>query len=215
MAKKENWSKNMKRKANADRVRHGVADNPVAHDVQRLYERNAMLLIAEGVLLAFVGGVMLWRPVELLTLVTFVLGGILILFGLYRVISGFVVSRGVWGGWLDVLVGLIYIVIGVLFCAYPLGSVIGVVYLFVVLFLFKALRTLFFAINMARVRFGHYVFNLVVSIVLVVASVSLLFWPVAGAVALVVYMAITLIMYAVADVYMFFELRRLRRLVTN
>lgn len=212
MAKKEGNSKKAKQQSRAERVRR-VATNPVAHGVQRLYDRSAPLLIAEAVLFTAAGIIMLWKPVGLLTLLSLILGGALMVFGLYRTIAGFVASRGYGGGWLDVLFGLINIIIGVLFCIYPLGSVISLIYVFVVLFLFKALRTLVFAINMVRARFGHYIFNLIMAIVLVVLAVLLLFYPTAGAVALVVYLAITLLMYAFADVYMFVELRRLKKVV--
>lgn len=190
-----------------------VAHNPVAHGVRRLYERSAPLLIIEALVLAIIGIIMLWRPVGLLAVMIFVLGGVLILFGLYRTIAGFVASRGFWGGWLDVLGGLISIAVGVLFCVYPLGSMISLIYVFVVLFLFKALRTLVFAINMARVRFGHWVFNLIMSLVLVALAVMLLFYPTVGAIAVVVYLAITLLVYAAMDVYIFMELRKLNRVV--
>ena len=200
MAEKETKQKRTTKQTRTEQV----VKNPVAHGVQRLYDRSAPLLLAEALLLLIAGIVMMWRPVGLLTILTLVLGGALILFGLYRTIAGFVASRGYGGGWLDVLFGLINVGVGVLFCAYPLGSMISLVYVFVILFLFKALRTLVFAINMARVRFGHWVFNLVMSVILVGLAILLLFYPTAGAVALVVYLAITLLMYAFADIYMFF-----------
>ena len=209
MAEKETKQKRTTKQTRTEQV----VKNPVAHGIQRLYDRSAPLLLAEALLLFCSGGIMLWRPVGLLTVLTLVLGGALILFGLYRTIAGFVASRGYGGGWLDVLFGLINVGVGVLFCVYPLGSMISLVYVFVILFLFKALRTLVFAINMARVRFGHWVFNLVMSVILVGLAILLLFYPTAGAVALVVYLAITLLMYAFADIYMFFELRRLKRVV--
>ena len=44
---------------------------------------------------------------------------------------------------------------------------------------------------------------------------ALLFWPLAGAVAVVYYLAITLLMYAAADVYMVIELHRLKEAVDD
>ena len=115
-----------------------VCVSPVAHSVQRLYERSAPLLVVEALMLACVGVIMLWGPIKLLTVMTFVLGCALILFGLYQTVVGFVASRGYYGGgWLDVLFGLINVGIGVLFCVYPFGSIIGLVYVFIILFLFK------------------------------------------------------------------------------
>lgn len=209
MAEKE--SKKIKKVKKQKRV----ADSSVVHGVQRLYDRAAPMLICEALLLLCAGAIMLWRPVGLLTLLTLVLGGALILFGLYRTIAGFIASRGYGGGWLDVLFGLINIGVGVLFCAYPMGSIVGLSYVFIILFMFKAVHALLFAINMARARFGHWIFNLIMSVILLVMAVILMFFPVAGAVAMVIYLAVMLILYAFADVYMFFELRRLKKAVVD
>ena len=59
------------------------------------------------------------------------------------------------GGWIDVIFGLVNIILGVLFCAYPVDSFMGIVYVFIALLLFKAIKALIFAINMARARVGH------------------------------------------------------------
>ncbi len=195
-----------KRKSNKE-------NSAIAAMVRRLYDKSAPLLICESMLFIVAGVFLLIKPVAILTALTFIIGIGLILFGLYRTISGFVTSHNIGGGWFDVLFGLLNIVLGVLFCIYPVNSLISIVYIFVILFLFKALRALIFAINMARAKFGHYVFNLIMTIILVVLAVALLFFPMAGAIALVYYMAITLFLYAVADIYMFIELMRLKRIV--
>lgn len=195
------------RKTNARRNN----SNSIAAAVRRLYDKSAPLLICEGLLFIVAGVFLLIKPVAILTALTFIIGVGLVLFGLYRTISGFVTSHNIGGGWFDVLFGLLNIVLGVLFCVYPVGSLLSIIYIFVMLFVFKAIMALIFAINMARAKFGHYVFNLVMAIILVVLAVALLFFPMAGAVALVYYLAITLFMYALADFYMFAQLTHLKR----
>ena len=90
---------------------------------------------------------------------------------------------------------------------------IALLYVFLILFLFKAFRALVFAINMARARFGHWGFDLVVALILCALAIALLFWPLSGAVAIVYYLAITMLFYAAADIYMFIELRQLKQMV--
>lgn len=187
----------------------------VRHSVQRMYNKSAPMLIVESILFLVMGILMLVNPVGILTVMTFVFGCVLILIGFYRTVSGFVVSHEYGGGWIDVLFGLINVIIGVLFLVYPLGSMVGLVYVFVVLFVFKALRALIFAINMARAKFGHYVFNLVMAIVFVILSIALLFYPLAGAVAVIIYFAILLLMYALSDLYMYWQLRKLKQNVVG
>ena len=185
--------------------------NPVAVSVKRLYNKSAPLLICEALLFGIAAILMVFKPVAILTALTFVIGVSLVLFGLYRTISGFVVSRDMGGGWFDVLFGLVNVVLGVLFCIYPVGSIISLVYIFVVLFLFKALRALVFSINMIRAKFGHYWFDLVMSIILIALAVFLMAYPMAGAVVMIYYLAITLLLYAAADVYMYIEVLKLKK----
>ncbi len=185
----------------------------IAARVNHIYEKSAPLLVCEGLLLIFAAILVFVRPVMILTALTFVIGIGLILFGLFRTFAGFGTSRNFGGGWMDVLFGLVNIIIGVLFCVFPSESMVGVIYIFVVLFCFKALRALIFSINMARARFGHYVFNLVMAIVLIGLAVLLLVYPVVGAVAMMYYLGITLLIYAGADIYMFGQLQQLKRVV--
>lgn len=198
--------------------RRTVAENrrridPMVTYIQNLYNSSAPLLICEGVLLGIAAILMVFRPIAMLTMMTFVVGIALILFGLFRTVAGLTVSRGAGGGWLDVIFGLINVVLGVLFCAFPTGSFIGVVYIFIALFLFKAVKALVFAINMARARVGHYVMDIIFAVVLILLAIALLFFPMVGAITLVYFMALTLLLYAAADIYMFIELLHLKRRV--
>lgn len=183
--------------------------------VERLYRKSAPLLVAEALLLGVVALFMAFRPLVVLGTLVFVLGCGLILFGLYRMVVGFVAARPDGGGWMDVVFGLVNVVLGLLFLVYPSGSMMVLLYMFLILFLFKALRALVFAINMARARFGHWVFDLIVALLLCVLAIALLFWPLTGAVAIVYYLSVTMLLYAVADIYMFIELRRLKRMVVD
>ena len=189
--------------------------NPIAASVKRLYNKSAPLLICEALLFGVAAILMVIKPVAILTALTLVIGVALVLFGLYRTIAGFVVSRDMGGGWFDVVFGLLTVVLGVLFCIYPVGSVAALVYIFVILFALRAILSLIFSINMIRARFGTYWFDLIMSIILIALAVFLLFYPMAGAVVMVYYLAITLLLYAAADVYMYIEILKLKRLVND
>lgn len=204
-----------KKKNTADTPRR-PRKSTTAKAVQNIYKRSAPLLICEALLLGAAAILMVFKPIAILTLLTFIIGAVLILFGLYRTIAGFIVPRGQGGGgWIDVVFGLINIVLGVLFCAYPISSIISIVYIFIVLFAFKAVQALIFAINMARARAGNYIFDLVMSIILIGLAILLIFYPMAGAVTMIYYLAITLLLYAAADIYMYIELLKLKRSVIS
>lgn len=192
-------------------VKNKAPRGTLAAAVERIYSKSAPLLIGEALLLGAAAIFMVMRPMQMLTGLTIIIGIGLILFGLYRTIAGFVAPRGIGGGWFDILFGVLNVVLGVIFCIHPVGSILSLVYVFIILFAIKSLRALVFAINMARVRFGHYIINLIIAIALVAVAVALLVWPAVGAVTLVYYLAITLLLYAMADIYMFIELLRLHR----
>ena len=191
----------------------GEGVNRIKAAIKKLYSKSAPLLLCEAILFGVVAIFMIVKPVAFLTLLTIIIGVSLILFGLYRTIVGFVASRGVGGGWFDVLFGLVNVVLGILFCIYPVESMISLTYVFIVLFLFKALRALIFAINMVRAKFGHYWFDLIMALLLLGLAILLMFFPMAVAVAGAYYLAIALLLYAAADIYMYIELLRLKRLV--
>lgn len=192
---------------------HRSETNHIKSAIKRLYSKSAPLLLCEAILFGAVAVFMIIKPVEFMTVLTIIIGVALILFGLYRAIVGFIASRGMGGGWFDVLFGLVNVVLGFLFCIYPVGSMISLTYVFVVLFFFKAIRVLIFAINMVRAKFGHYWFDLIMALLLLGLAVLLMFFPMAVAVAGAYYLAIALILYAAADIYMYVELVRLKKLV--
>lgn len=212
-AKKSNAKTSTRVKAT--RATRRTSANPIATSIKRLYNKSAPLLICEALLFGVVAVLMVLMPVTFLKALTVIVGVGLILFGLYRTIAGFVVSRDMGGGWFDVLFGLLGVVLGVLFCIYPASSAISLVYIFVVLFLFRSLLSLIFSVNMIRAKFGHYWMDLIISIILIALAVILLFYPMAGALVMVYYLAVALLLYAAADVYMYIEILRLKRLTAD
>lgn len=192
--------------------RRAVSQNPALNYIRRLYNKSATMLISEGIMFMIAAVVMLFWPVRFLATLTLIIGIVIGLFGLHRVLIGLVgdgrpgTSRG-----LDITFGLVNVLIGVLFCVYPTGTMIGFFYVFAVLFMVRAIQALLFAINMFRARFGHYIWDLIVAIALVAIAVLILVYPVAGLVTMIYYIAITLLIYALSNIYMYFELRRLKR----
>ncbi len=202
--------KSKKSNSRAADTRRMARRNPMYSYIQDLYNRSAPLLICEAALLGFAAILIVFRPIAMLSMMTFIIGVALILFGLYRTIAGFMVSRAPGGGWIDVIFGLVNIILGVLFCAYPVDSFMGIVYVFIALLLFKAIKALIFAINMARARVGHYAMDLTAAVVLFLLAVLLMFFPMVGAITMIYTLAIILLLYAASDIYMFIELVHLK-----
>ncbi len=187
----------------------GTRREKIGEVIKRIYRNTAPLLVGEAILFTIVGILMLVRPIEFLGMLTFIIGAVLVVFGLYRVSMVFVSNLGVSIGAYDVFFGLVTLILGVVFCVYPHDAAVGLIYVFAVLFLLNALRMLFFAINMLRIGFGYYRVDLIASIIMLVLSGGLLVFPeIAGAI-MVVCLAIYLFVYAAIDVYMFLKLLNL------
>lgn len=192
-----------------------VPRNPIVASINRMYRRGAPMLVGEASLFIVAAVLLFVKPVLVLTVFTYVIGFALLLFGLYRMISGFIASNNNAGGGVDVVFGLINIVLGILFVVYPSGSLVSIAYIFVVLFFFKALRVLIFAINLVRARFGHYVVTMIAALVLFALAIALFFFPLGTFIAMSYCLALMLLVYAVADIYMFIELNKLRQIVAD
>ena len=190
-------------------------DDAVIAEVQNLYSKTLPLLICEIMLFTMISVFMFWNPFQVWNCIMFIVGGALIIFGLYRMGSGFVTSYYMGGGWLDVVLGGLGAGLGFLFLVYQDKSMIMLVYLFVLLFLFKAVKSLIFAVNMARAKFGNYGFDFFLSVIMVGLAVVLLFFPGIGAMTMMYYIAITLLLYVAVDIYLFIEMLRLKRLANQ
>lgn len=183
----------------------------IAELIDRLYRNTAPLLVGEALVFGIVAILMLVRPIEVMNALTFVVGVALVVFGLYRVSMVFVSELGFSIGTFDVFFGLVTMILGIVFCVYPEGAATSVIYIFIVLFFLNALRLLLFAINMARMGLRRYWIELTVAFVMILLSGWLFFVPNLAKEILIWYLAIYLLVYAVADVHMFLRLLWLRR----
>lgn len=183
--------------------------------INRIYHNTAPLLVGEALVFTIVAILMMLNPSSFLSAITFIIGGVLILFGLYRLSMVFVSNLGFGVGAFDVFFGLVTMILGIIFCVYPNGATLGIIYVFIVMFFLNALKMLFFAINMRRVGFEHHFTDLVAAVVMVCLSLLLLFIPNLAIGVLAWCLAIYMLLYAVADVHMFLKLFRLRRMMRN
>ncbi|MCQ2599386.1 MAG: DUF308 domain-containing protein [Alphaproteobacteria bacterium] len=188
-----------------------MVNDAIANRIGHLYSHSAPLIICEALLFIVGGILMLIRPILMMSALTAMVGIGLFLFGMYRTIVGFLISRSIAGGWFDVMFGMINIIFGVIFCIYPYGSLRGMIYIFVALFLFNAIRILFFSINMMRAKFGHYILNFVVSLILILLTGLLLRYPSAVTIIVAYCLSAMMLLYGMADIYIYSEYAKLRR----
>lgn len=192
-----------------------TAEHPMQEPIEKLYNKSAPLLMFEGLLFIVAALLIFFRPIPILATLTWVFGVILALFGVYQTILGLLGGQSTFNGrWGNVLFGLINVALGAIFVIWPAGSIITVVYLFVILFFVKAIKALLISIQLWKYKFGSYMIDMVISVAMLVLAALMLFFPRFGAVTVMYYLGITLLLYAIADFKMYSELCKLKKLVS-
>lgn len=200
----------------AKRVKsRGSSSNPMQKPIEKLYNKSAPLLMFEGLLFTAAALLIFFRPLPILATLSWIFGLVLIMFGIYQTIIGLVAGESEsYGRWANVLFGVINLVLGVVFISWPAGSIITIIYIFAILFFVKAIKALLISIQLWKYKFGNYFADMVISLGMLVLAALMLFFPRFGAVTVMYYMAITLLLYAIADFKMYSELRKLKKMVS-
>jgi len=181
--------------------------------LKKIYAQNAPLLLFEAALFAFAAVLIFMRPIAVLATLTFIFGIVLGLSGLYQLIFGiFGKETEPYEKTLNVIFGVINIALGLVFLFRPISSMIALVYIFAILFLVKAIRTIIISLDMMRTKSGHYALDIVVAIIMATVAVLALLFPAFGALTAMYFIAVTLALYAVADIYLYAELANTKKI---
>ena len=199
------------KKANPKRM----SGHPMQEPIEKLYSKSAPVLMFEALLFLVASIAIFIKPVQILTTLTAVLGVFLGLFGIYQLFIGFFGGKNEMAGKnTNIVVGLLNVILGIVFFTLPAGSMITMVYIFAILFFVRAITSVVFSIKTSRARFGNYAFDIFIAIMMIALAVLILFFPMFGAVTVMYYIAITLFLYALADINMYFKLLKLKKIVS-
>lgn len=192
------------------------AKNIVRKSIQKLYSKTAPLLMFESVLFLFAAVLFFVHPLQILAALTVVMGAVLALFGLYQIFIGlFSSSEENPSKAFNAVFGIVDIIIGIVFFLQPAGSMIAIMYVFAALFLFRSIQYLILSIRMWQANFGHYVINTLLSLAMIVMAVLIFFFPGLGAVTAMYYVGVILVFYALSNLFMYRELFKLRKHITE
>lgn len=180
--------------------------------LKKLAAQNAPLLLLEAALFTFAAILIFMRPIQTLALLTLMFGIVLLVFGLYQLLFGFFGKENApHEKTLSLVFGVINIVLGLIFFLQPVSSMVALVYLFAILFLVKAIRTIVIAVDMMRSKSGHYAIDIVVALIMATIAVLALLFPAFGALTAMYFIGVTLALYAAADIYLYMELVQVKK----
>lgn len=190
-------------------------ETPFGAAIEKLYSKSAPLLMFEALLFAIVAVIIFIKPLPILATLTIIFGVVLALFGLYQLFIGLLGGPNEMAGnktW-NIILGLLKVILGIVFLFQPAGSMIAITYAMAILLLIKSISSLVFSIRLWRAKFGNYVLDTLMSVGMIVLAVLVMFFPYFGAVTAMYFIAVTLLVYAVADVSMYTKLLKLKKTV--
>jgi len=103
-------------------------------DLREEVRNNAGWMIVLSILLIILGAVLVFAPAYGTLFSVLILGWILLISGVVRIVKAFK-SRGVRGFWLNLLVGILYLLAGIITLANPIGAALSLTLVIGILFL--------------------------------------------------------------------------------
>lgn len=97
--------------------------------IEKIFKRSGWISILESVVLAILGAILIWKPAEMVKLVSCILGVIFIGVGIYKVIN-YILAKGKYDFFnYDLIYGLMAIVIGIVTISYSniIGSIFRII----------------------------------------------------------------------------------------
>ncbi|MCI8518956.1 MAG: DUF308 domain-containing protein [Clostridia bacterium] len=99
------------------------------NSIEKIFKKTGWLSILTSLVLAALGGVLIWKPTETVKFVSYALGAIFIIVGIAKVINYFL-SRGKYEFYnYDLVFGLMAIVLGIITicCSSTIGSIFRII----------------------------------------------------------------------------------------
>ncbi len=189
---------------------------PIRSAIKRMYDKTAPLLLLESILFIIAAVIVFIQPIQILTVLTLMFGIVLALFGLYQTFAGiFDSGRDASVRSMNIVFGIVNVILGVVFFMQPAGSLFAIIYIFAALFLFKGIKALILSVQLWKAKFGHYVISTMLSLAMIALAVAMLFIPAIGAITAMYYIGAILLFYGLSDMYIYSELRKLKKRING
>ena len=134
--------------------------------IQKIFKRSGWISIVESLIVAILGGLLIWKPDEVASIIFYVFGGMFILVGIIKISIYFYSKRNEEPNTYNIVYGLLAIVVGiiVIICSGAIATILRVA--IGVWIIYCAFLRLIASFKLKDINFKLWIFTLIVSLIM-------------------------------------------------
>lgn len=164
--------------------------------IEKIFKKTGWLSILESVIFAILGGVLVWKPEETIKTITYILGAIFIIIGIYKIIN-YILAKGKYDFYnYNMIYGIIAIVIGIITIVY--GTTITSLFRIIIgiWIIYSALVRISVSIKLKRTELNIWTYSLLLAIIMLICGLYITI----NSGTVVVTIGILIIVYSIVDI---------------
>ncbi len=164
--------------------------------LERIFKKTGWISIIESAIFAILGTILVWKPAETVTVISYILGIIFVIIGLCKVINYFM-SKGKYDFYnYDLVFGLMAVVIGIITMVY--SNTIGTIFRIIigVWIIYSSLIRVSIAFKLKTMKINAWIYSIILAFVMFACGL----YVVMNSGSVVMTIGIMIIIYAVIDI---------------
>lgn len=164
--------------------------------LEKIFKKTGWISILEAVIFAIIGAILVWKPIETVTFISYLLGIIFIVIGIAKTVNYFL-SKGKYDFYNhDLIFGLMAIVIGIvtIVCSNTIGSIFRII--IGIWIIYSSLIRLSLSIKLRTQNISVWIYSLILAIVMFICGLYIAL----NSGSVVVTIGIIMIVYSVIDI---------------
>lgn len=164
--------------------------------LEKLFKKTGWISILEAIIFAILGAILVWKPVETVTFISYLLGTIFIIIGIAKTINYFL-SKGKYDFYNhDLIFGLMAIVIGIvtIVCSNTIGSIFRII--IGIWIIYSSLIRLSLSIKLHTQNISVWIYSLILAIIMFICGLYIAL----NSGSVIVTIGIIIIVYSVIDI---------------
>lgn len=164
--------------------------------IEKVFKKSGWISILESVIFAILGAILVWKPEETVTVISYILGVIFIIVGIVKCINYFV-ANGKYNLYnYDLVYGLMAIVIGLVTIIFS-NAIISIFRIIIgIWIIYSSFMRMNLSVTLKNLNMGAWLYSLILSVMMFIAGL----YVTLNSGAVIVTVGIILIIYSVIDI---------------